>query len=217
MAMNQPNLYPSPNIPARRPDEQSLVKALHQGDPYACDDLVKHFSSKVYNVALRLTGHPADAEEVLQETFINACKGAGNFKGQSSLGTWLYRIATNNGLMRLRRNSAQLIPLENAGDDEGVPVQSGILQDWNWNPEAVTLSSELRYVMDEAVNTLPNSLRPVFILRDLEGLSTKEVANTLNISESNVKVRLHRARFMLREKLALYFNEQTDREKPAID
>jgi RNA polymerase sigma-70 factor (ECF subfamily) len=215
--MTQPALFDPENQSPVKPDERSLVNALHRGDRYACDDLVKHFSSKVYHVALRLTGHPADAEEILQETFINACKGAGSFKGQSSLSTWLYRIATNNGLMRLRRKTAEMVPLEGSGEEDEGQFRPGHLQDWDWNPETVTLSSELRRVVNEAVGTLPDSLRPVFVLRDMEGLSTREVALTMNISESNVKVRLHRARFLLRERLALYFNEQSDGSKRTVD
>ncbi|MCG3211779.1 MAG: ECF RNA polymerase sigma factor SigW [Anaerolineae bacterium] len=190
-------------------EEKSLVQALNRGDRYACHDLVEKYSGKIYNVALRLTGHPEEAEEVLQETFINACKSAESFKGNSSLGTWLYRIATNNGLMRLRRRQPPTVPLESPpdqGDGEFWPTQ---LEDWDWNPENLTLSDELRQVMDEAVASLPDQLRAAFVLRDLEGLSTKEAADALEISPSNLKVRLHRARFMLRERLTLYFNERS--------
>ncbi|RME97083.1 MAG: sigma-70 family RNA polymerase sigma factor [Chloroflexi bacterium] len=189
-------------------EEKSLVQALHRGDKYACNDLVEKYSSKIYNVALRLTGHPIEAEEVLQETLINACKGAETFRGNASLGTWLYRIATNNGLMRLRRKKATVLSLDDdtkTGDGEFWPNQ---LHDWDWNPETVALDDELRQVMDDAVDRLPDSLRAAFVLRDLEGLSTKEAAAALNITPSNLKVRLHRARFLLREQLSLYFNDR---------
>ncbi|GAB4426889.1 MAG: sigma-70 family RNA polymerase sigma factor [Anaerolineae bacterium] len=189
-------------------DELSLVKALHRGEPTACEDLVRRYSHQVYNVALRLTGHPTEAEEVLQETFINACKGADAFRGSSSLGTWLYRIATNNGLMLLRQRKTQTVPIETENGDEEGYIRPGLLQDWDWNPETVTLDSELRQVMDEAVMSLPESLQAAFVLRDLEGLSTKEAAEALGISPSNLKVRLHRARLLLREQLAAYFNDQ---------
>jgi RNA polymerase sigma-70 factor (ECF subfamily) len=195
-------------------EEQLLVQALHRGERYACHDLVEKYSGKIYSVALRLTGHPNEAEEVLQETFINACKGAESFRGKSSLGTWLYRIATNNGLMRLRRQQTPTVPLElspDTGDGEFWPSQ---LQNWDWNPEKIALSDELRQVMDEAVASLPEQFRAAFVLRDLEGLSTKEAADTLGISPGNLKVRLHRARFMLREQLAVYFNEHPSNMEP---
>jgi RNA polymerase sigma-70 factor (ECF subfamily) len=192
-------------------EEKLLVEALHRGDRYACDDLVQQFSGKVYNVALRLTGHPTEAEEVMQETFINACRGAEAFEGRSSLSTWLYRIATNNGLMRRRQKETPVVSLDTSpnDDDEFWPRQ---LADWDWNPESITLTGELQHVMDKAVEELPEQLRAVFILRDLEGVSTKEAADVLDISPSNAKVRLHRARLLLREHLAAYFNEKNQVE-----
>ena len=188
-------------------DEQSLVEALHRGDRYACDDLVQRFTPRIYNVALRVTGQPDEAEEVLQETFINACRGVENFQGRSSLSTWLYRIATNNGLMRLRRRQVPSAPLDAFSLDPEAEFRPRQLEDWEWNPETVTLTDELRQVMDEAVASLPDSLRTAFILRDLEDLSTKEAAEVLGISPGNLKVRLHRARLMLREYLANYFDD----------
>ncbi len=189
-------------------DEQTLIQALQRGERYACNDLVERYSSKIYNVALRLTGHPIEAEEVLQETFINACRGAEAFEGRSSLDTWLYRIATNNGLMRLRRRKAPTVPLdplpETEDQGEFWPRQ---LANWDWEPESVALTDELRQAMDKAVSTLPEPLRAAFILRDLEGLSTQEAAEALDISPSNLKVRLHRARLLLREHLSAYFQE----------
>ena len=188
-------------------DEQSLVEALHRGDRYACDDLVQRFTPRIYTVALRVTGQPDEAEEVLQETFINACRGVENFQGRSSLSTWLYRIATNNGLMRLRRRQVPSASLEAFSLDPEAEFRPRQLEDWEWNPETVTLTDELRQVMDEAVASLPDSLRTAFILRDLEGLSTKEAAEVLGVSPGSLKVRLHRARLMLREYLANYFDD----------
>lgn len=189
-----------------------MVQALHRGDRYACNDLVERYAGQIYNVALRLTGHPVEAEEVLQETFINACRGAENFEGRSSLGTWLYRIATNTGLMRLRRRQAPTVPLDAPPDSEtGGEFWPRQLQDWAWEPESVALTAELRQALNAAIATLPDSLRAVFVLRDLEGLSTREAAEVLGLSNSNVKVRLHRARLLLREQLAVYFNEKSGR------
>jgi RNA polymerase sigma-70 factor (ECF subfamily) len=192
-------------------EEKTLIRALHRGDRYACNDLVERYSGRIYNVALKLTGHPIEAEEVLQETFINACRGAGDFEGRSSLGTWLYRIATNNGLMRRRRREAPTVPLDTPPEaEERGEFWPQQLHDWHWEPESVALTDELRGAMDEAVERLPDPLRAAFVLRDLEGLSTKEAAEVLDISPSNLKVRLHRARLMLRDQLAAYFSEQPD-------
>ena len=147
-------------------DEKSLVQALHRGERYACDDMVKEFSAKIYNVALQLMGHPDEAEEVLQETFIKACHSVDTFKGKSSLGTWLYRIATNNGLMRLRRRRIPTVSLDTSIDDESSFLPPRQLYDWYWEPESVLLTEELHQAMDEAVAALPDPLRAVFVLRD---------------------------------------------------
>lgn len=189
--------------------EKALVQALHRGDRYACNEMIARFSGKIYSVALRLTGHPEEAEEVLQDTFIKACRGVESFEGKSSLGTWLYRIAVNNGLTRLRRESAPAVSLEAALDEtENLPAP-GNLYDWRWEPESVLLTDELRRAMDEAIAVLPASLRAAFVLRDIEGLSTQEAAEALGLSEANLKVRLHRARLLLRERMQAYFSRHS--------
>ncbi|RME44813.1 MAG: sigma-70 family RNA polymerase sigma factor [Caldilineae bacterium] len=197
------------------PSEKSLLDALQRGDRYACDDMVKQFAGKIYNLALRFTGHPDEAEEVLQETFIKACRSVGSFEGRSSLGTWLYRIASNNSLMRLRRRRMTTVSLDASTEEEGETFQPVVLRDWHWEPESVLLTEELRRVVDDAIATLPDSLRAAFVLRDLEGLSTREAADVLGISPGNLKVRLHRARLMLRERLATYFSEHPPAEGDA--
>lgn len=186
-------------------DEKSLVEALHRGEKRACDDLVERYRDHIYHVALRLTGNPAEAEEILQETLISACRGAEAFEGRSSLTTWLHRIAVNNNLMRRRRNEVVTISIDSPAGEDGLP--SIQLPDQAWNPETITLTDELYQKMDEAVASLPKQLRAVFVLRDLQNLSTKEVAQTLDLSPGNVKVRLHRARQLLREQLAGYLKE----------
>lgn len=184
--------------------EQQLIDALQQRERRACDQLVERYSSRLYDVALRLTGHPNEAEEVLQETFINACRSVDAFEGRSGLGTWLYRIATNNGLMRLRRKTALTVSLD-AGHEAGEgEFQPHNLTDWSWDPESTALTTDLRSTLDAAVASLPPSLQAAFILRDIEGLSTEEAAEALGISREALKVHLHRARLMLRERLADY-------------
>jgi len=186
-------------------DERELVAALKAGDRTACVTLVKRFSPHIYRVALKLMGDPDEAEEVLQETFISACQHVKDFEGRSSLSTWLYRIATNAGLMRLRRRRFNTVSLDEPMELEDGEIVPRQLVDWGWNPEEHALNEELRRVMDEAVAELPETLRAAFILRDIEGLSTAETAEALGITESAAKVRLHRARMRLRERLTEYF------------
>ncbi len=196
-----------------RQDEKALIESLHRGDRCACDDLVRRFANQIYNIALRLTKHPNEAEEILQETFIKACRGIEDFEGRSSLGTWLYRIVTNNSLMYLRRRQTPTVSLDIPSEDDDGESEPSQFHDWRWEPESATLSDELNQIMAQAVYSLPDTLRSAFVLRDLEGYSTKEAAEALDISPANLKVRLHRARLLLRKRLAAYFSEQADNQE----
>ncbi len=186
-------------------EEWALIAALKAGDRAACATLVRRFSPRIYRSVLKLVGDPEEAEEILQETFIRACQHIHQFEGRSSLGTWLYRIATNEGLMRLRRRKLDTVSVDEPLELEGGEMMPRQLIDWDWNPEHQVLNAELRQVMDEAIAALPETLRATFVLRDIEGLSTEETAQVLGISEAAAKVRLHRARMRLREHLAGYF------------
>jgi RNA polymerase sigma-70 factor (ECF subfamily) len=191
-------------------DEAALVEALRRGDKYACACMIKHHSSQMYAVALRIVGDPDEAEEVVQEAFISACHKMATYEGRSKLNTWLYRIATNAALMRLRKHREDTLSLdEPLMLDEGdlLPRQLG---DWSIEPGKQALSNELREMMERAVQDLPPSLRAAFVLRDIQGLSTQDAAETLDITETALKVRLHRARLQLRERLAGYLSEQHD-------
>jgi RNA polymerase sigma-70 factor (ECF subfamily) len=152
--------------------------------------------------------NPQDAEDILQETFIKAHKALPNFEGRSSLSTWLYRIATNEALMFLRKKRPVQISVdEPIEDDEGHERPRQII-DWCCLPEDELMSTEARANLDRSVQQLPDSLRAVFLLRDIEGLSTRETAEVLDISETAVKTRLSRARFRLRELLSVYYAER---------
>lgn len=189
-------------------DEQALIDGLRAGDKAACAYLVKHYGGQMYGVALRIVQDPDDAEEVLQESFISACGKFGSFEGRSKLGTWLYRVTTNTALMHLRKRREDTVSLDEPLEmEEGdlLPRQFG---DWTVDPGQEALTGELRQVMEEAVHSLPPTLRAAFILRDVQGLSTDETAEVLGISPGAAKVRLHRARLLLREQLAGYLAEQ---------
>ncbi len=188
--------------------EDAFLKKLQAGDPIAFAKFVEENQSKIYNLALRMLNDPQEAEDVLQETFLNAYKALPDFEGRSSLSTWIYRIASNASLMHLRKKQPPTVsvdePLElDAGDS--LPRQ---LVDWSSMPEEELLNNESRQMMDEAVAELPESLRIVFVLRDIEGLSTAETGEVLGLSEGAVKTRLHRARLWLRDRLSVYFIER---------
>ncbi len=188
--------------------QDAFLKKLRAGDPAAFAQLVEANQRNIYNLALRMLNNPQEAEDVLQETFLSAYKALPSFEGRSSLSTWLYRIASNASLMRLRRKQP-----ESTSIDEPLELEEGDslprqFVDWSSVPEDELLDEESRRVMDEAVAELPEGLRIVFILRDIEGLSTEEAGEALELSESAVKTRLHRARLALREKLSAYFAER---------
>ncbi len=184
-------------------DEEQLLEGLRHHDPDACTCLVKRFAPLVYARAMRLVSDPDEAEGILQTTFIKACNAIGNFDGTSGLGTWLYRIATNEGLMHLR-SRRQALAIDAMADTLQPEDMPGNRMAWPEDPLRSTLDSELRTQIEAAIAELPESLRLVVTLRDMEGLSTEETAEHLGISVGAVKVRLHRARLRLREALAAY-------------
>lgn len=181
------------------------LEALRAGDKEAFAQLVDLYADRLYNLALKVMGDPFEAEDVLQEAFISAYKAIDSFEGRSQLGTWLYRITYNAAMMRLRKKRPDTVSIDkpvrlNNGDM--VPRQ---FFDWCCLPERDLMSAEALAHMEDAIQQLSETLRPVFVLRDIEGLSTAETAEVLDISESAVKSRLHRARLFLRERLSEYF------------
>jgi RNA polymerase sigma-70 factor (ECF subfamily) len=169
--------------------------------------MVERYSGVVYNLALRLMRNdPMEAEDVLQETFISAFRALDRFEGRSLLSTWLYRIAYNAALMRLRKRELITVSIDEPREtEEGDPIPRQLV-DWGAAPDRVLLNREVRAALDAAVAALPQTLRSVLVLRDIEGLSTAETAAILDLTETNVKVRLHRARLALRERLSAYFD-----------
>lgn len=182
-------------------EEDDLLEGLRSNDKYACACMLKRYAGQVYALGLRMMNDEDEAEEVMQETFINACKNINSFQGRSKLGTWLYRIATNAALMRLRRKN-RTVPLDTVmGENGSLPVPETIVS-WRSDLEERAAQGELRDALENSLEALSENLRAAFILRDIQGMSTAEAAETLQISESAVKVRLHRARLQLREILS---------------
>jgi RNA polymerase sigma-70 factor (ECF subfamily) len=189
------------------PNEISL-EAIIAGDRAEFARLVDEYSSPIYRLGLRMLGNPQDAEDVLQNTFINALTHIQKFEGRSSIATWLYRIASNEALMLIRKKKPEvnLDDVEGGDDDEDLkPTQ---FVDWSGLPEDELLSGEGKQALNDSIDTLPESMRIVFLLRDVEGLSIKETADALDLTETNVKTRLLRARMHLREGLSTYYGER---------
>jgi RNA polymerase sigma-70 factor (ECF subfamily) len=192
------------------------LETLISGDRAEFARLIDMYSSSVYRLGLKMLGNPQDAEDVLQNTFLNALIHLPQFEGRSSITTWLYRIVANEALMIIRKKKPE-ISLERSDDDgetESIEdLKPGQFTDWSALPEDELLSSEGKKILDRGMQTLPESLRIVFVLRDVEGLSIKETADALNLTETNVKTRLLRARLFLREQLSTYYGERAVREE----
>ena len=189
------------------------LERLKAGDREAFARLVDETSGHIYRVAYQILGDEQDAEDVLQETYIKAFHSLPNFEGRSSLTTWLYRIAVNEALMMVRKRKPQTVSVEeNNTFDAEAESESMQIVDFCCLPEGELLSSESRRFLDQAIQNLPDTLRVVFVMRDIEGLSIEETAEALGLSESNVKTRLLRARLRLRQELSVYFGGKIQEE-----
>jgi RNA polymerase sigma-70 factor (ECF subfamily) len=188
-------------------DDLKLVEKAKNGDRAALSQLVNGYSERIYNLALRIVRNKEDAEDVLQETFMTVVQKLDTFDGRSKFFTWIYRIATNASLMKLRKKKMVFQEL-NEDPEFQDSIESRIFIDWSQDPSINIYDRETKEKLDEAINKLSEIYRSVFVLRDIEGLSIKESSQILNISEENVKIRLRRARHFLRDLLSEYLEER---------
>lgn len=193
------------------------LDALRAGDSQALTALFEAYADRIYRLALGVLRDPAAAEDIVQETFLSALTHMGRFEGRSSLGTWLYRIGYNASLDRLRRRQEEPLPPDEPADESGaaIPLPRSLVE-WSLTPENRLAENEIAAELDRAIGELPESLRVVFLLRDVDELSTLETAEALGLTEGAVKVRLHRARLALRERLSEYFAERSPRPGEAV-
>ena len=191
---------------------ETLEPPRRAGELAAFETLVARYERQVYTLALRVVRQEQDAEDVTQQTFISAMEHLAGFRQESSFATWLFRIATHAALKILRkRKGLNTVSLEEATelqpDGESLPHPE-FIADWKQSPEALVTQRETQRLLDEALARLDDNHRLIFLLRDVEGLSVKETAAALNLSEANVKVRLLRARLQLREQLTRRFGDE---------
>ena len=182
-----------------------LVQRAKAGDLEAFEALATRHEQRVYSLAMRMLRQEQDAEDVTQQTFLSALENLGGFRGEASFSTWLLRIATHAALKIIRkRKGLDVISLEEAtepADHSDTIPHPEFIADWRQSPEQLVQTREIGRLLDEALAELDEKHRLVFLLRDVEGLSIKETAETLGLSEANTKVRLLRARLQLRERL----------------
>ncbi|HEX7069586.1 MAG TPA: sigma-70 family RNA polymerase sigma factor [Rhodothermales bacterium] len=185
------------------------VDAIRRGDREAFEELVRQESPRLYRMIVRIVRDPDEARSVLQETFLQAFRNIGSFRGDARLSTWLYGIGINQARAALRRNRRYETLDEEDIERLQPAFRDGAYADRMraWNPERVTETAERQRLVREAIDQLPESYRTVVILRDIEELSTSEAARILDVSEGAVRVRLHRARQALRTLLDRHFGE----------
>jgi RNA polymerase sigma-70 factor (ECF subfamily) len=188
-------------------DDLDLVRATQNGDVSAFEQLVKRYDRKLLRIAQHVTHNLEDAQDVVQEAFLKAFQHLDQFRGESKFSTWLIRITINQSFMKLRKQSTvreTSLDQDFQADGDVLPME---VVDWAPNPEQLYGASELQDILVKALQELRPSLRPVFVLRDIEGLSIEQTAEVLNVSRATVKARLWRARLQLRERLNKYFNQ----------
>ncbi|MCB1021310.1 MAG: RNA polymerase sigma factor [Acidobacteria bacterium] len=194
-------------------DDAALVERVREGDREAFNELVERHASKIFRLARHITKNDAEASDVLQDAFLKAYSRLDQFQGDSKFYTWLVRIAVNEALMRLRKRRGD----KTVSLDQDVETEDGAMRrevaDEGEDPEEAYGREEMRVILERAIDSLSDTYRSVFVLRDVEGLSTEETADMLDLSISAVKSRLLRARLQLRDKLSRRLhNDGTDAE-----
>jgi RNA polymerase sigma-70 factor (ECF subfamily) len=191
-------------------DEAAIVAQARQGDAKAFSELLRRYEGKIFRLALHITQNREDAEDVLQETFLKAYEHLDQFQGQSKFYTWIVRIAVNQALMKLRkRKSDRSVSLDET-IDTGEDTVAREIAAWDENPEQQYSREEINEILSSAIDGLAPIYRAVFVLRDVDELSTEETADALSLSVPAVKSRLLRARLQLRDKLTRYFKRKGD-------
>jgi RNA polymerase sigma-70 factor, ECF subfamily len=190
--------------------DYELIKAIQGGRKELFAEVVQRYERSLYHFGLKMCAEPRDAEDVVQETFLNAYKYLKDFRYETKFKNWLYRIATSNCIKKRRKSKFaperelsldDFLPQDEAMVDRQVPA-------WATLPLDQLLNEELGQTLKQAIVEVPEKYRVVLVLRDIEGFSTEESAQILNLTPANIKVRLHRARLFLREKLKTYFTDE---------
>ncbi len=198
--------------PTSEKSDHQLFREAQQGDYSAFETIVKRFHDRIHRLAYGMTKNETDAEEVVQDTFLNLFRSLPTFRADSSPSTWVYRIAANSALMRLRTKrrkpllSIEDVPTQSRDRTLGESIQTP--GSWARDPIDTLLTQELGDHVYKAIEDLPQKYRMVLLLRDVEGLSNEEVAETLGLTVPTVKSRLHRSRLHVRDKVDEYFKKK---------
>ena len=195
--------------------DKELIKLILSGNNRAFEEIFIRYNQKAYNLAMRISRNQSDAEEIVQEVFTSVYSNISKFQGKSSFSSWLYRITMNTAFMKLRKRKKH----------DAMSLEDGVLPKQQCWVEKRSDTSDVNYIsarhelkshINEAIESLPAEYRAIFMMRDVDGLSNQEVANTLDLSVAAVKSRLHRTRLMLRKKLRGYHKDYTNRSYIAV-
>ncbi len=198
-------------MPTQEEKEQDeiLVRDMKAGQMEAFDKIFELYQRKIYALSFNMTRNQMDAQDVTQEVLLTIYRKIDTFQGKSAFSSWVYRITLNATYMKLRtKKKEQYVSL-----DESLPsfnhagFQNDKVSDWSKNTDSLLFSNETKGVIEKAVALLPEKEKVVFMLRDVEGLSTEKVGDILDLTVPAVKSRLHRARLFLRKRLSSYFDE----------
>lgn len=199
--------YQPPNRPAIHDSDTELIQAINAGREDLFPELVRRYEQRLYTFGRRMCGNPADAEDLVQDTFLNVLRYLKDFRYETKFKNWLYRVAASTCLKQRRKSKfapEREMTLDELAPDEAL-LPAASVPEWAQMPLEKLLNDELAQTLQNAIHSLAEPYRLVVVLRDMEGFSTEETGRILNITDTNVKVRLHRARLYLREKLKGYF------------
>ena len=202
-------LVPSMSV-SKASEEPVLLEQARAGESAAFAELVRRYEGKIFRLAQHITQNREDAEDVLQETFLKAYEHLDQFQGNSKFYTWIVRIAVNQALMKLRKRKTDKTVSMDETVDTGEDHVAREIATWDPTPEQRYSQEEMRKILEEAVDSLAPPYRAVFVLRDIDELSTEETAEALDLSVPAVKSRLLRARLQLRDKLTRHFKHKED-------
>lgn len=199
----------------KKETEEALVREFKEGNLEAYDKIVQLYQKKIYGLSFNLTRNAMDAQDVTQEVLLTIYKKVHTFQGKSAFSSWVYRVTLNATYMKLRSKKKE----PNVSLDDLMPSFNGTgyhqdrIRDWSENAESLLFSNETKEIIQKAVDLLPEKEKVVFVLRDVEDLSTEKVSEILDLTIPAVKSRLHRARLFLRKKLSHYFEEYHSRRE----
>jgi RNA polymerase sigma-70 factor, ECF subfamily len=201
-------MRPTPSLrtlkPATAIDDAELVRLIAGRDPAAFEVLMRRHNGKLFRVARAILRDDAEAEDVLQEAYLDAYRHIGDFRGGARLTTWLTRIVINHALMRLRKHRSDriVVPFVEWRSDEPEPGEADVADERSESPPEATLRSEIRRALERRIDELPTAFRAVFVMREVEDMTVDETAECLGVPAATVRTRLFRARALLREALA---------------